>query len=170
MSKSLFSCIADALKPKHKELPLFDGRKLTLPELRKLILDPLHEFARTKGFEPTKGRYDVWTRHRSEIAQDRLGFSLNDKYRDEWIWADPDVGIQCPPVHEFLEEVAGIAYKEIAGVIIIQIGYVMPKREYTEWKFPRAGSLQSTIDDMLAALEKYGLPFMEQFTDYRSMQ
>jgi hypothetical protein len=169
MKNSLFTRIADVLKPKPKEAPLFDGRELTLPELRKIILDPLHDFARSKGFEPTKGNYDVWLRQRSDITWDRLAFSLNEKYKSEWIWSDPGVGVQCPTVHKFLEQITGVKYKEISGVIVIQIGYVMPKREYTEWKFPRAGSLQSTIDDMLAALEKYGVPFMEQFTDYRSM-
>ena len=112
------------------------------------------------GFEKRAGA--VFTR---EVVDDVLGWlGLNRASRHlpaGQVEVNPVVGIRHQGIERVVAELRGEKFHAYQPpTVSTPLGYLMPGSRYRAW-IVGAGSPEASLDDLIASVASYGLPFME---------
>jgi hypothetical protein len=126
---------------------------MTLLKTFNAHLEPLLE---AEGFKKRSG--EIFTR---QLAEGFIGWlGLNRAKQPEGFELNPVVGVRCQELEYLLSTLLKErAHKYVPPTVAISFGYVMPKRQYCPWIL-RKDTVASVGVDMVAAIVRYGVPFM----------
>lgn len=82
----------------------------------------------------------------------------------------PNVGARHKTVNNLLGELSDLPKSDrslalLRPNLITNIGYLMPERSHKGWSFPIDADIEKPMDDMIAAIENYGVPFMSELVN-----
>jgi hypothetical protein len=78
-----------------------------------------------------------------------------------WLDVHPSVGVRYQPLERKLAELQGVKWDSYApATIFSQLGYLMPQHRFLSWSFSIGTDPAPTVEDMIRAVETYGVPFM----------
>jgi len=80
---------------------------------------------------------------------------------------NPLVGATDILIDRLFQELAGLPSHKPweAATVFTPIGYLMPQREYLEWRFSPDRPFEAEVQSMTDAIAEYGLPFMRAHDD-----
>jgi hypothetical protein len=83
---------------------------------------------------------------------------------------NPVVGVRHQTVERIVAALLDEQFHPYVGpTVSTPIGYVMPEQSFTTWQFGDKDS-QSQADELLTAVENYGLPFMRDHVELESIR
>jgi hypothetical protein len=83
---------------------------------------------------------------------------------------NPVVGVRHQTVERIVAELLGERFHPYVGpTVSTPIGYVMPEQRFATWQFGD-GDSHAQADQLLTALDDYGLPFMRDHTGLDSIR
>lgn len=129
------------------------------------IRKPLALYLEAHGFKEAEEQW-TWIRPRTAWINDYIFAPLLIKSAPELYGISLHVGVQCPPVNRLLVELSGGHYKPSRPLLspLISEAYLPKQRIPSRWNFWNTAFDDEEMDDMLWHLERYGLPFMESFS------
>lgn len=129
-------------------------------ELVREVLTLAREGLKAAGWRKRAG--EIYTRRLSKDALGWLGLSDAKGRGDGLYEIGPNVGVRHQPHRRLLEELDGREFHPyIPPTIGIHIGYLMSQRQYTPWLFQEGADNAARVRDMVQAIGRYGLPYME---------
>lgn len=109
-----------------------------------------------------KRKADIFTVAVNEEIVGWLGLNTAP-YRGGVLQINPVVGVRHQKlesrVAELLEQKP---HKYVPASISTNLGYLMPERKYAAWSFQEDANCEAPVAEMVAAIEKFGRPFMQQ--------
>jgi hypothetical protein len=100
-----------------------------------------------------------------------LGLNRAVNRGDGSMAVNPVVGVRFQELERTLEAIMDEGPQAyVVPTISINIGYLTPENSHKTWVFSESAHNHKTVSDMLAAVEKYGRPFMISMADMRSIQ
>jgi hypothetical protein len=91
-----------------------------------------------------------------------FGYALYTDRRSGEVRAWPVAGVRFHEVERLVSDLMGREFDEHGGFTIGKpIGFFMPRWDLAEWVVNSAADAGRVADEVVAALEEYGLPFME---------
>ncbi|WP_321872638.1 hypothetical protein [Burkholderia ubonensis] len=109
-----------------------------------------------EGFKRRSG--EIFT---LQLAEGFIGWlGLNRTSHPEGFDLNPVVGVRCQELEDLLSTLLKERlHKYVPPTVAISLGYLMPERQYRSWIL-REESAASIAADMVAAIVRYGVPFM----------
>jgi len=88
---------------------------------------------------------------------------LNTAHYQDGVAINPVVGVRHQKLERLVAESLDIKLSEyIPATISTSIGYLMPQRKFVEWSFKESENCEPLVTEMVAAVEKWGRPYMDQ--------
>jgi hypothetical protein len=106
-----------------------------------------------------------------DLAPEVLGFFAFGTHADRksgalGFW--PNVGVRFQIVCKLESQLMGTKFDEYGPAhAVTNIGYLMPENTFMEWYARSPEDADDVAAGMVAALEQYGLPFMERYKSLR---
>ncbi len=121
-----------------------------------------------------KAKGTTFIRQRCPEAYDQvhIGFRTYNEYEKNapFFGADITVAIDSQPVARLYAQLAGEPYhQERLLTFALNIGYVMPRKSFLDWKFRRNQFPEKVAREMMEDTLKYGLPYLEQFDNWEAI-
>lgn len=125
--------------------------------LLKKIEGSLESLLGAEGFKKRSG--EVFT---VELAEGFVGWlGLNRAKHPRGLELNPVVGVRCQELEGLLSTLLGERlHKYVPPTVSISLGYLMPEQQYRCWVL-QEDTVISSGADMVAAIVRYGVPFME---------
>ena len=76
-----------------------------------------------------------------------------------WFEINPVIGAHHERLERLWDEIMGTKHG-ISATISMPIGYLMPENRYKAWTFAFEADDEAVVEDMVAAIRRYGIPFM----------
>lgn len=115
-----------------------------------------------------KGKYEAFVRTRNGILQ-IVGLGFSNGGRNVSVHID----IICLRVNEILVKLGEPdLLKTYTGMIGMPSAYLMPGHLYNEWSFSKEDVpevMDSTVNEMMAAVIQYGFPYLDELSDENSL-
>ncbi len=112
------------------------------------------------GFQKRKA--DIFTVAVNEEVVGWLGLN-KALYRGGVLQINPVVGVRHQKLESRVAELLGQKpHQYIPASISTNVGYLMPEKKYVAWSFQEDANCEAPVAEMVAAIEKFGRPFMEQ--------
>ncbi len=150
-------------KPRHAPIPL--------PELRQRITNKVEAVLKPLGFERRSKKFEVWTRPRTPCIYDLAGV--------HFVKSEPSTGLlqvgivaalHVPVVEKIYHQFASGIYRVQSGTAGEMLYLVYRKEKLpTAWYFWATAYSEETTQMMVDQIINYGLPLLEQVTDYTSL-
>ncbi len=112
------------------------------------------------GFQKRKA--DIYT---STVNEEVIGWlGLNKAlYRGGVLQINPVVGVRHQKLESRVAELLGQKpHQYIPASISTNVGYLMPEQKYVAWSFQEDANCDAPVAEMVAAIGRFGRPFMEQ--------
>jgi|GEM_PF-3342190 len=107
---------------------------------------------------PRKGCL-TWPLH--EDFHGWIGLNTETHRGDGTMIVNPNVGVRCDRIHQIITAVDGRKYTTYEPPTIIRgLGYLMPQHTYVPFIFHKKSPIESVADELCAAVEQYGMPYM----------
>jgi hypothetical protein len=114
------------------------------------------------GFKKRAG--NVFTRSFDDYVVGWLGLNLATGRGDGRLEINPVIGVRHQAVERLIAELHGEkAQSRAAPTISVSLGYVLPEMRYTPWFFADERDVEPGTVSLVAAVESYGIPFMERY-------
>lgn len=125
--------------------------------LLKKIEGSLVSFLGAEGFKKRSG--EVFS---VELAEGFVGWlGLNRAKHPQGLELNPIVGVRCQELEGLLSTLLRERlHKYVPPTVSISLGYLMPEQQYRCWVLQEDNVISSGAD-MVAAIVRYGVPFME---------
>lgn len=112
------------------------------------------------GFEKRKA--DIFTLNINEGVVGWLGLN-KALYRGGIVQINPVVGIRHQKLETVVADLLGQKPDQyVTASISTNVGYLMPEKKYAAWSFQEGDNGEALVAGMVAAVDKFGRPFMEQ--------
>lgn len=112
------------------------------------------------GFRKRSG--DIFTRPVTDEILGWLGLNRAASRQSPLVEVNPVVGVRHQAVESMVSDLLGEKPHGYAPpTLSISLGYVMPARSYQPWVFTVDTPVESVADDLVAAVTKYGVPYIE---------
>lgn len=132
----------------------------TTAETKPLIRSTLRGELDGIGFQERKE--GVYTSALSVEALGWLGLNRATRRGDGVTAINPVVGIRHQPVEKLVAELKGRElHPYIPATVSIPLGYLTPHRYYREWLITSADAVEGVVQELVAAIARYGVPFIE---------
>jgi len=112
------------------------------------------------GFQ--KRKVDIYT---SAVNGEVAGWlGLNKAlYREGVLQINPVVGVRHQKLESRVAELLGQKpHQYVPATISTNVGYLMPEEKYVAWSFKADANCETPVAEVVAAIGKFGRPFMEQ--------
>lgn len=150
-------------KPHHAPIPL--------PDLRQRITDQVETALKPLGFERPSRKFETWVRRRTPYIFDLAGA--------HFVKSEPSIGmvqvgviaaLHLPVVETIYHRFAGGIYRVQSGTAGKMLYLVYRKEKLpTAWFFWATAYSEKTTQMIVDQIVNYGLPLLEQVTDYESL-
>ncbi|MGC4896935.1 hypothetical protein [Micromonospora sp. DT31] len=80
---------------------------------------------------------------------------------------NPVVGVRHIRLEKALVELAG--WPAPVACPTKPLGYLMPQGTFTQWDFVRGADLETVAEELAAAVAEYGMPFVDQWSDWKTL-
>jgi hypothetical protein len=88
---------------------------------------------------------------------------LNTAHYEDGVAINPVVGVRHQKLETLIAELLDSKpSKYIPPSFSRPVSYLMPQKKYVEWSFKEGDDCEPLAGEMVAAIEKFGRPFMEQ--------
>ena len=139
-----------------------------MKEQMKRIMTILSERLDKYGFK--KKGYNYFVRMADEKTIQNIGFSIATHGEKHAFYLSPSPGIVYKDVSELEMQLRNLGvskYPDYVGAMLCSpIGYLMPARDYIEWKFMLSeDNIAEEVNAMADAIIEYGIPYMEKLVD-----
>jgi hypothetical protein len=112
------------------------------------------------GFQ--KRRTDIFTVTVNEEVVGWLGLN-KALYRGSILQVNPVVGVRHQKLESRVAELLDQRpHQYIPASISTNVGYLMPEKKYAVWSFQEGTNCKKTVSEMVAAIERFGNPFIQQ--------
>ncbi|WP_308930998.1 hypothetical protein [Arthrobacter sp. SLBN-112] len=112
------------------------------------------------GFRKRSG--DIFTRPVTDDILGWLGLNRAASRQSPLVEVNPVVGVRHVAVESMVAELLGEKPHGYAPpTLSVSLGYVMPARSYQAWVFTVDTPVESVADDLVAAVNEYGIPYFE---------
>ncbi|KAB8188625.1 hypothetical protein FH608_043505 [Nonomuraea phyllanthi] len=142
---------------------------VTAGSLQKAVLAGCKERLTGLGFKKRSG--PIYTKELGEDVNGWLGIGFSTGYYADALGITPTVGIRHGRVEKLLAaftESSEHDAKQLQATFAEPLGYLMPAAEIVVWRCT-AEELFTVLDDMVAAISTYGIPYMESCVDPTAM-
>ncbi|MFI7688803.1 hypothetical protein ACIBQ6_07000 [Nonomuraea sp. NPDC049655] len=95
-----------------------------------------------------------------------LGLNDNDTGLPEVLIITPVVGVGHERVQKVLAELDPRTDRRGQPLISRNLGYLTPERTYRTWTFGRDGDLDAVAADLAGALDRNGMPFIDDLSGW----
>lgn len=118
-----------------------------------------------KGFKKRSG--EVFT---VELVEGFVGWlGLNRAKHPRGLELNPVVGVRCQELEDLLSKLLRERpHRYVPPTLSISLGYLMPEQQYRCWVL-QEDTVISSVADMVAAIVRYGVPFMESACNLRKI-
>lgn len=138
-----------------------------MKEQMKRIMTILSKRLDKYGFK--KKGYNYFVRMADEKTIQNIGFSIATHGEKHVFYLSPSPGIVYKDVEELEIQLRNLGmpkYPDYVGAMLCSpIGYLMPSRDYIEWKFILNEDIVGEANAMADAIIEYGIPYMEKLVD-----
>lgn len=113
------------------------------------------------GFRKRSG--DMFTHTVNEDVLGWLGLNRAASRRSPVVEVNSVVGVRHQGVESMVSVLLGEKPHGYAPpTLSISLGYVMPARSYRPWEFTADTPVETVADDLVTAVTRYGVPYMER--------
>lgn len=150
-------------KPRHAPIPL--------PELRQRITDQVGAALKPRGFQCPSRRFETWVRRRTP--------HIYDLAEAHFIKSEPSIGmveveviaaLHLPVVEKIYHRFAGSMYRVQWWTASKRLSFVYRKEKLPiSWYFWATAYSEEATQMIVDQIVSYGLPLLEQVTDYESL-
>ncbi len=101
-----------------------------------------------------------------------LGLNRATRHRARGeVEVNPVVGVRFQEIERVVQECRSAKFHPyVPPTTSSPLGYLMPERRYKAWIFVEGSGERSVAEDMGAAIDAYGVPFMRSVADLRSLR
>lgn len=133
----------------------------------KRIMAILSERLDKYGFK--KKEYNYFVRMADEKTIQNIGFNIATYGEKHTFYLSPSPGIIYKDVTELEIQLRNLERPEypdyVGAMLCLPIGYLMPAKDYIEWRFTQSEDVAEKTNAMADAIIEYGIPYMEKLVN-----
>ena len=97
----------------------------------------------------------------TEDVQGWIGLNTASRRPDRLVAFNPVIGLRHQAVQQLVADLnQDMPDGYLTPTVSSPLGYLMPERQFRQWYFGEGVDSESVVRDLVAAVERYGLPFM----------
>lgn len=118
------------------------------------------------GFK--RKRKGIYVRPSTPSADGWVGLNLTRANLPVSLGVNPVVGVRHAGLESALLELVDGMPKSPVPSVTRPLGYLMPESRFSTWEFSGGTPLRETASNLVSAIDEYGAPFIETYSDWAS--